>query len=106
MSKVDDKTVLMRTVGPLTTASLQVTDSNDSGLSAGDLAYSALKQVLDKVDDQAALKSIVLPMAEALRTCVEKPAKIARSFFGNRCFPGELRLDAILVRNFGLTTIH
>ncbi len=35
-------------------------------MSAGDLAYSALKQVLDKVDDQAALKSIVLPMAEAL----------------------------------------
>ena len=73
VSKVKDKTVLMRTVGPLTTASLQVTDSNNSGLSAGDLAYSALKQVLDKVDDQAALKSIVLPMAEALKA---SPVKV------------------------------
>jgi len=67
VSKVEDKTVLALAVGPLTTASLQVTDSNDRGLGAGDLAYSALKQVLDKVDDQAVLKSIVFPMAEALR---------------------------------------
>ena len=64
--KIKDKAVLVRMVSPLTVASLQVKDSEGEGMSAGDLAYSALKQVLDKVDDQAALKSIVLPMAEAL----------------------------------------
>jgi HEAT repeat protein len=67
VSKVQDKKLLTQMVVPLTAASLQVKDSRGSGLSAGDLAYSALKQVLDRVDDQAALKSIVSPMAEALK---------------------------------------
>jgi len=67
VSKVEDKTVLRQAVGPLTTASLQVTDSSQRGLGAAGLAYSALKQVLDRVDDQATLRSIVIPMAEALK---------------------------------------
>lgn len=67
VSKVEDKTVLMQAVGPLTAASLQVTDSSQRGLGAAGLAYSALKQVLDRVDDQATLRSIVHPMAEALK---------------------------------------
>jgi len=67
VGKIGDEKVLTPMVRPLTAAALQVEDSGDSGLRAGDLAYLALKQVLDKVDDQAALKAIVLPMAEALR---------------------------------------
>jgi HEAT repeat protein len=67
VGKIKDKAVLVRMVRPLTVASLQVKDSEAEGMSAGDLAYSALKQVLDKVDDQAALKSIILPMAQALK---------------------------------------
>jgi hypothetical protein len=66
VSKIEDKTVLVQMVKPLTAAALEVEDSGDGDLKAPDLAYMALKQVLDKVDDQAALKSIVLPMAEAL----------------------------------------
>jgi HEAT repeat protein len=68
VSKIKAKAVLARMVSPLTAASLQVKDSEGEGMSAGDLAYSALKQVLAEVDDQAALESVVLPMAEALTT--------------------------------------
>ena len=68
MSKIEDKKALVQTVKPLTVAALQVKDSRDGALKAPDLAYMALKQVLDKVDDQAALKSIVSPMAEALKS--------------------------------------
>jgi HEAT repeat protein len=67
VSKIENKTVLVQMVRPLTAAALIVGDSGDGGLKAPDLAYMALKQVLDVVDDQAALKSIVLPMAEALK---------------------------------------
>jgi len=67
VSKIEDKTVLVRMVNPLTAAALEVEDSGDGGLKAPNLAYMALKQVLDKVDDQTALKSIVSPMAEALK---------------------------------------
>jgi hypothetical protein len=75
--KIKDKAVLVRMVSPLTIASLQVKDSEGEGMSAGDLAYSALKQVLDKVDDQAALKSIVAPMAEALKSDQAKRRRYA-----------------------------
>jgi len=67
VSKIEDKTVLVQMVRPLTAAALEVDDSGDGALRAPDLAYMGLKQVLDKVDDQAALRSIVLPMAEALK---------------------------------------
>jgi len=67
VSELEDATVLGQMVRPLTAAALQAEDSRDGALEAPDLAYMALKQVLDKVDDQAALKSIVSPMAEALK---------------------------------------
>jgi hypothetical protein len=67
VSKIENEAVLVQMVKPLTAAALQVGDSGDGGLEAPDLAYMALKQLLDKVDDQAVLKSIVLPMAEALK---------------------------------------
>ena len=69
VSKIKDKAVLVRMVSPLAaaTATLQVTDSKTEGAEAGELAYFALKTVLGRVDDQTALKSIVLPMAEALK---------------------------------------
>jgi len=73
--KIKDKALLTRTVRPLTTASLRAEDSKTPGLGAADLAYSALKQVLDRVDDQAVLVSIVSPMAEALQA---KKAKMRR----------------------------
>ncbi|MDP6543977.1 MAG: HEAT repeat domain-containing protein [Phycisphaerae bacterium] len=65
--KVKDKALLARMVSPLTAASLRAEDSETKGLGASGLAYSALKQVLDKVDDQAALTSIIGPMAKALK---------------------------------------
>ncbi|MDP6543239.1 MAG: hypothetical protein QGH60_04560 [Phycisphaerae bacterium] len=65
--KVKDKALLARMVSPLTAASLRAEDSEKKGLGASDLAYSALKQVLDKVDDQATLTSIITPMAQALK---------------------------------------
>jgi hypothetical protein len=68
VGKIEDRMVFVQTLRPLTAASLQVKDSRDGVLKASDLAYMALKQVLDKVDDQAALKSIVSPMAEALKS--------------------------------------
>jgi HEAT repeat protein len=68
VGKIVDRRVLVQTLRPLTAASLQVKDSRDGALKAPDLAYMALKQVLDKVDNQAALKSIVSPMAEALKS--------------------------------------
>jgi hypothetical protein len=66
VSKIEDKAVLVQMVSPLTAAALKAGDSGGRDMQAPDLAYMALKQVLDKVDDQAALKSIVLPMAKAL----------------------------------------
>ena len=65
--KVRDKTLLASMVSPLAAASLRAEDSEEKGLGPSDLAYSALKQVLDKVDNQAALTSIVEPMAKALK---------------------------------------
>jgi HEAT repeat protein len=65
--KVKDKALLARMVSPLTAASLRMEDSQTKGLGASGLAYSALKQVLDKVDDQEALTSIIAPMAKALK---------------------------------------
>lgn len=65
--KVKDKALLASMLSPLTAASLRMEDSQKKGLGASGLAYSALKQVLDKVDDQAALTSIIEPMAEALK---------------------------------------
>jgi hypothetical protein len=67
VSKIEDKKVLAQMVRPLTAAALQVKDSGDGGLTAADLAYMALKQVLEKLDDQAALKSIISLMAEGLK---------------------------------------
>jgi HEAT repeat protein len=67
VSKIEDKTVLVPMVKPLTAAALEVGDTVDGVLRSPDLAYMALKQLLDKVDDQSALKSIVVPMAEALK---------------------------------------
>jgi hypothetical protein len=77
VSKVTDKQLLAQMVAPLTTASLNITDSSGSTFGAADLAYSALKQVLDKVDDQAALKSIVQPMADALESKETKRRRYA-----------------------------
>jgi HEAT repeat protein len=57
----------VQTVRPLTAAALQAADSRDGALDAPDLACMALKQVLDRVDDQAALRSIVSLMAAALK---------------------------------------
>jgi len=65
--KVKDRALQARMVGPLTAASLRAEDMRTKGMGPADLAYSALKQVLDKVDDQTALKSIVPPMARALK---------------------------------------
>jgi HEAT repeat protein len=69
VGKIKDKAVLVRMVAPLATATvtLEVTDAKTDGAKAGELAYFALRQVLEQVDDQAALKSIVLPMAQALK---------------------------------------
>jgi hypothetical protein len=77
VSKIRDKTVLARMVKPLTTASLRAEDSKDKGMGAADLAYSALKQVLDRVDDQAALLSIIETMALALGEKEVKPRRYA-----------------------------
>jgi HEAT repeat protein len=77
VGKIEDKKVLVQTVKPLTAAALQVKDSRNGALEAPDLAYMALKQVLDKVDDQAALKSIVTPMAEALKSAEVKRRRYA-----------------------------
>jgi len=70
MANIEDDKTLVRTVRPLTAAALKLVDSVDSKTSdvrARDSAYFALKQVLGKVDDQAALRSIIEPMAEALK---------------------------------------
>lgn len=69
VGKIRDKAVLVRMLGPLATATatLQVTDSKAEGAEEGELAYFALRQVLEKVDDQAALKAIILPIAGALQ---------------------------------------
>jgi hypothetical protein len=77
VGKIEDKKVLVQTLRPLTAASLQATDSRDAGLEAPDLAYMALKQVLDKVDDQSALKTIISPMAEALKSDQRKRRRYA-----------------------------
>ncbi|MGB2823908.1 MAG: hypothetical protein WBF17_23215 [Phycisphaerae bacterium] len=77
VSKIRDQAVLTSMVGPLTAAALQVDDSETKGLGAGGLAFSALKQVLDKVDDQAALRSIIPPMARALEARYVKRRRYA-----------------------------
>jgi hypothetical protein len=77
VGKIEDRKVLVQTLRPLTAASLQATDSRDEGLESPDLAYMALKQVLDKVDDQAALKTIISPMAEALKSDQRKRRRYA-----------------------------
>jgi hypothetical protein len=77
VSKIEEEKMLVQTVKPLTIAALQVEDSRGRALKAPDLAYMALKQVLDKVDDQAALKSIVSRMAEALKSDQAKRRRYA-----------------------------
>ncbi|MCA9269983.1 MAG: hypothetical protein KDA41_15990 [Planctomycetales bacterium] len=70
MAKIDNSKTLVGMVRPLTTLALGPVDPADSGtsdLQARDSAYFALKQVLEKVDDQAALRSIVEPMTAALQ---------------------------------------
>jgi len=75
--KVKDKALLASMLSPLTAASLRMEDSEAKGLGASGLAYSALKQVLDKVDDQAALTSIIGPMATALKAREVKSRRYA-----------------------------
>jgi len=77
VSKIENAAVLAQMVRPLTAAAPTAADSRDGALEAPDLAYMALKQVLDKVDDQAALKSIVSPMAKALKADEVKPRRYA-----------------------------
>jgi HEAT repeat protein len=77
VGKIEDRKVLVQTLRPLTAASLQATDSRDGGFESPDLAYMALKQVLDEVDDQAALKTIISPMAEALKSDRRKRRRYA-----------------------------
>jgi hypothetical protein len=77
VSKVNDKKLLAQMVRPLTVVSLNVTDSIDGSFSTEDLAYSALKQVLEKVEEQNALKSIVQPMADALKAKETKRRRFA-----------------------------
>jgi hypothetical protein len=76
-AKVKDKALLASMVSPLTSASLRMEDSQTKGLGASGLAYSALKHVLDKVDDQAALTSIIAPMTRALKASDIKARRYA-----------------------------
>lgn len=69
VGKVRDQAVLVKMLSPLAkaTATLPVTKAGEDGAEAGELAYFALRQVLEKVDDPAALQSIIPPMIKALQ---------------------------------------
>ena len=77
IGKIEDRAVLTRAVGPLTAAALKVADSDGEGMSAAELANSALKQALDEVNDQTTLKSIIRPLAAALQSEHVKRRRIA-----------------------------
>ena len=80
IAKVKDSKTLVRMVRPLTGAALKQVDSTDSRTSdarARDSAYFALKHVLGKADDQAALRSVIEPMATALKATQVKQRRYA-----------------------------
>ncbi len=89
VGKIDNQVVLARMLKPLAdaTATLQVTDAKSEGAEAGELAYFALRQTLEKVEDQTALKSIISPMTEALKAKEIKRRRYAAHtvmLFGHR----------------------